>query len=472
MSWLSLLRNFSSALRFVDKGKFALVAAFLMVVLAPASAFAEAFLYEPFDYTVGSDLANQGSGVGFSSNWIDRNGIDPTPLTGGAIGAGLSYNDGTNDLQTSGGHYIHKRLDGSSSQYQMDRRFDVNAINASNPEVMFEDTTTYTPGFHIGKAGSTVWFSFLYQSSWDGSTNGGEGSNWGGVSFNDGDADGSGGSSGGKAFAELPADPNDPLSPTDPRTLRASAGRGDMGGEKASGDGDLRFTLNGSNGGSKSFDESGGPLVNADPPTLVLMRMDFRGDPTAPNGANEYHETWPYADQADEIRMWLNPSLTTEPANGTENAYMAYEGKFGDDIGGNFHVYTDRFDFKIDAISLSARADGTLYDEIRMGATFNDVTPIAGGTGPIAGDYDNDGFVGQSDLDLVLLNWGDTSPPAPAGWVNQVPAGLIGQGALDGVLLNWGNSASSQLVGVPEPTSLALALLGLCGIAASQRKRS
>ncbi len=61
---------------------------------------------------------------------------------------------------------------------------------------------------------------------------------------------------------------------------------------------------------------------------------------------------------------------------------------------------------------------------------------------PLEGDYDNDGFVGQADLDLVLLNWGKTSPPVPAGWVNQVPIGLIGQAALDGPLLNWGDGTS------------------------------
>ena len=98
------------------------------------------------------------------------------------------------------------------------------------------------------------------------------------------------------------------------------------------------------------------------------------------------------------------------------------------------------------------------------------MTPTVGGVDPINGDYDNDGFVGQSDLDLVLLNWGDTSPPAPAGWVNQVPTGLIGQGALDGVLLNWGNSASSQLVGVPEPSSALLFLLAVAAGGLSRKR--
>jgi len=56
--------------------------------------------------------------------------------------------------------------------------------------------------------------------------------------------------------------------------------------------------------------------------------------------------------------------------------------------------------------------------------------------GPIPGDLDGNGWVGQSDLDLVLDNWG-TSPPSderadPSG------DGLVGQADLDIVLDNWG----------------------------------
>ncbi len=86
----------------------------------------------------------------------------------------------------------------------------------------------------------------------------------------------------------------------------------------------------------------------------------------------------------------------------------------------------------------------------------------------VDGDYDNDGFVGQSDLDLVLLNWGSTSPPAPAGWINEVPTGLIGQGALDGVLLNWG-AGTTTLTSAPEPTSALL--LSLAGALCCLRRR-
>ena len=78
----------------------------------------------------------------------------------------------------------------------------------------------------------------------------------------------------------------------------------------------------------------------------------------------------------------------------------------------------------------------------------------------LLGDYNGDDFVGQSDLDLVLLNWGETVPssPVPAGWINQQPTGLIGQNTLDGVLLHWGNGTQTATA-VPEPAGVVLLML-------------
>jgi hypothetical protein len=56
---------------------------------------------------------------------------------------------------------------------------------------------------------------------------------------------------------------------------------------------------------------------------------------------------------------------------------------------------------------------------------------------PIFGDLNNDGFVGQADLDMVLDNWGDTVDPAePFDFNND---GFVGQADLDVVLDNWGD---------------------------------
>ena len=89
-------------------------------------------------------------------------------------------------------------------------------------------------------------------------------------------------------------------------------------------------------------------------------------------------------------------------------------------------------------------------------------------TGPsiLEGDYDGSGFVSQGDLDLVLLNWGDSV--APAGFNEAaIPGGgpfdgLMSQNELDGVLLNWGDGTPPSLTTVPEPASLATLGVGLC----------
>ena len=76
-------------------------------------------------------------------------------------------------------------------------------------------------------------------------------------------------------------------------------------------------------------------------------------------------------------------------------------------------------------------------------------------------------------MDLVLLNWGDETPPVPDGWVNQQPGtgdfttSKIDQEELDGVLLNWGTVAA---VAVPEPSAMALAIM-LVGAAVLSRFR-
>jgi len=59
----------------------------------------------------------------------------------------------------------------------------------------------------------------------------------------------------------------------------------------------------------------------------------------------------------------------------------------------------------------------------------------------LPGDVDGDGFVGQSDLDIVLDNWGQSVPPAQQG-ADLDDSGFIGQGDLDIVLDHWGQSGS------------------------------
>lgn len=70
----------------------------------------------------------------------------------------------------------------------------------------------------------------------------------------------------------------------------------------------------------------------------------------------------------------------------------------------------------------------------------------------LTGDYNADGFVSQSDLDLVLLNWGEAVVPAEWIAADQFD-GLVSQNELDGVLLNWGIGTPPSLNAIPEPTA-------------------
>lgn len=79
----------------------------------------------------------------------------------------------------------------------------------------------------------------------------------------------------------------------------------------------------------------------------------------------------------------------------------------------------------------------------------------------LPGDYNNDGFVSQGDLDLALLNWGVNTAVSgvPSAWVNHQPTGLIAQAQLDMVLLNWGATAAATVF-VLQPAANASVVSG------------
>ena len=90
---------------------------------------------------------------------------------------------------------------------------------------------------------------------------------------------------------------------------------------------------------------------------------------------------------------------------------------------------------------------------------------------PQPGDYNGNGLVEQADLDLVLLNWGQSFGGLPAQWVKERPSiGIVDQEELDRVLLNWGNTAAGlqAATAVPEPGSLVL--LGASSILLLRRR--
>ena len=83
----------------------------------------------------------------------------------------------------------------------------------------------------------------------------------------------------------------------------------------------------------------------------------------------------------------------------------------------------------------------------------------------LIGDRDGDGWVGQTDLDIVLGSWGSSPPTDPRADVND--DNFVGQTDLDAVLGDWGQGIPPAAV--PEPATLAL--LGMGALAVIRRRR-
>jgi hypothetical protein len=107
------------------------------------------------------------------------------------------------------------------------------------------------------------------------------------------------------------------------------------------------------------------------------------------------------------------------------------------------------------------------YDELRMATTYAEAVPID--AQPIVGDLDGDGFVGISDLNLVLGNWNLNVPPAdPAS----DPSGddFVGIADLNFVLGNWNaGTPPTGASAVPEPTAATIATLAVLGVVRRRR---
>lgn len=87
----------------------------------------------------------------------------------------------------------------------------------------------------------------------------------------------------------------------------------------------------------------------------------------------------------------------------------------------------------------------------------------------LAGDLDADGFVGITDMNIVLGNWNQNV--SPGVWLDGDPSGdgFVGIEDMNTVLGNW-NAGNPPSVTVPEPTSACL-LLSLSGLVLGRCKR-
>jgi hypothetical protein len=127
----------------------------------------------------------------------------------------------------------------------------------------------------------------------------------------------------------------------------------------------------------------------------------------------------------------------------------------------------DRSDFMVARVTLSNDAVGRwgiktsanaqilrAYGSVFEGQIFED----------FPGNYDGNRFVGQADLDIVLLNWGGHAQISQGGVEGAYV--FVSQNELDDVLINWGSRqfALADATLVPEPITSVLLLVALVAL--------
>ena len=187
----------------------------------------------------------------------------------------------------------------------------------------------------------------------------------------------------------------------------------------------------------------------ADRHTSAIFTVEFSRAGRVYEG---YEWAWPYA--TDGLDEYCTPESISMPVSLAVDSWID---PIGD--GGAVDVYFENFisgeedvfeTGVIASITLTVPEDFPLGDVTITSVpdTFDSgegSVPTTGGVFTLhvklRGDINGDGFVGQTDLDVVLDNWGQSVPPA-AEAADPSGDGFVGQTDLDVILDNWGDSAA------------------------------
>jgi hypothetical protein len=202
---------------------------------------------------------------------------------------------------------------------------------------------------------------------------------------------------------------------------------------------------------------------------LFVMRIDHvAGSMNATDGSGN-----------DNIHIWLNPDLNSVPSDASASIkYIAADivaaaaalpapvAPFNGD-GGEFNF--DRFRLFAGNVSGTTPFAQWLFDELRVGETFADVTPHTPAVVGVPGDYNDNGTVDAADY----VAWRDN------------PATLVNEGASPGVVdaadydfwrarfgATSGPGAGASAGAVPEPTTgLMLVILSVFCVTRRRSRR-
>ncbi len=284
---MNLQRNFLS-----------LAMAIALVVGSTSALMAGVFVYEGFDYDAGA-LTGSNGGTGWIDPWSPNGSHDAADVS---VGSASYTDDNGNSLVTSGNRATFSTAVSNPSGF---RSFDLSGAPAGLVE-----------NGKLGKDGTSVWMSFLWQAEV-------EGAKWGGISLYDG-PDGADNRLDVGQKSELEHGMGFPGSPT-PSRVASTVPLGEL--------------------------------------SLLVVRLDFHeltdADPQAANNGQ------------DEIYMWVNPDLDSTPADG-DALYLPFRRR--DNAADQSPTYM------LDRMRIMKGGNGSWtsaqLDEIRLGETYADVTPF------------------------------------------------------------------------------------------------
>lgn len=180
-----------------------------------------------------------------------------------------------------------------------------------------------------------------------------------------------------------------------------------------------------------------------------------------------YNETSPHPNTIGDYNQRIADGGDIAPAGFDGSALHVYSFRASD---GKIDMYID--DAFVATLTLGAGIDSG-YEAMEFGFGGS-LSPGPGtshvyyvkistdlGTPPdtLPGDLNGDGMVGSADLDIVRGNWGQSVTPGDLVTGDPSGDGSVGSADLDIVRANWG--ATAPAVAVPEPSMVALLLLGL-----------
>ena len=371
------------------------LAVFLGAIGMGSAVVAAPFAYDGFDYSSGNlDGKNGGYGwqAGSAGAWDNQTATSVVVSPGS-----MSYTDSTgNSLVTSGGKVA----------FTQDSMRGVRNLNPSAAPANLVDSTSG----RLGKDGSSIWMSFLFEYDTADTTS------FGGITLFEGPFSGGGNGTHrltigqhGQMFNDTLFSYGPPGIPNDNTDLYNVASN-----------------------------------VQLSTASLIVMRFDFfEFLGPMPSGDPPYYDEIP---GEDEVYMWVNPELGSLPSD--EDAVYS---RFRRDARADDQIPSWTFDRL--RITTNRGGPSTFLDEIRLGATFEDVTPIAG-------DFDGDRDVDGADF----LNWQSNAGTVGSALAGQGDANLDGN-VDEADLLLWqagysASSGSAPIHAVPEP-ALAGFLIGV-----------